>query len=231
MKLFTTFQFASLVLPFTVAAQDLVDFDQQVRDALLRNPEIILEVFDLLEAQQAEQAAMADTELLSSLSDRLFEGADLSKPILVEFFDYNCGYCKRGAGEVAIAAAEVDDLQLLHLQFPILGEASVEMARAMLGLRDVHGDDVYFRVHDLLMADDGRIKANFDGYLASAGFDVRAIHEAASGERVTQALASAQSLARALQISGTPAYVTKSRVMRGYVEAAPLTAAILDDQS
>lgn len=212
--------------PSVAAADEEAAFDQQVRDALLRNPSIILDVFALLEAEEAADAVAADDELIAEFGARLFEGAPDDAPVLVEFFDYNCGYCKRGAGEVDQAAADLDGLQLLHMQFPILGESSVALAKSMLGLRKVHGDEDYFRVHNELMADDGRMKANFDAYLEQSGFDLDQIKEIAQSEDVTAQLADAQQLARALSISGTPAYVTRSRVIRGYVEASTLTDAI-----
>jgi protein-disulfide isomerase len=212
--------------PSVAAADKTADFDQQVRDALLRNPSIILEVFALLEAEEAADAVANDDELIAEFGERLFEGAPDDAPVLVEFFDYNCGYCKRGAGEVDKAAADLDGLQVLHMQFPILGDGSVALAKSMLGLRKVHGDEDYFRVHNALMADDGRMKNNFDAYLEKSGFDLDQITENAQSEDVTVQLAEAQQLARALSISGTPAYVTRSRVIRGYVEASTLSDAI-----
>jgi protein-disulfide isomerase len=218
---------AFLLSAVTAVAGETETFDQQVRDALLRNPSIILEVFALLEAKEAADAVAADDDLIAEFGERLFQGAPDDAPVLVEFFDYNCGYCKRGAPEVEKAAADLEGLQVLHLQLPILGEGSVALAKSMLGLRKVHGDDVYFRVHNELMADDGRMKANFDAYLEQSGLDVDQINQVAHSEDVTIQLAEAQQLARALSISGTPVYVTRSRIIRGYVEASPLSDAIL----
>jgi protein-disulfide isomerase len=63
--------------------------------------------------------------------------------------------------------------------------------------------------------------------LEQSGFDVDQINAVAQSEDVTNELAEAQQLARALSISGTPAYVTRSHIIRGYVEAPSLTDAIL----
>ena len=226
MRIFKSGLYALVLSATSANADATADFDEQVRDALLRNPSIILEVFALLEAEEAADAVAADDELIAEFGERLFDGAPDDAPVLVEFFDYNCGYCKRGAGEVDKAAADLEGLQVLHMQFPILGDGSVALARSMLGLRTVHGDEDYFRVHNALMADDGKMKANFDAYLVQSGFDVDQINDVAQSEDVTAQLADAQQLARALSISGTPAYVTRSRVIRGYVEASTLTDAI-----
>ncbi|MEX0304444.1 MAG: DsbA family protein, partial [Leisingera sp.] len=77
------------------------EFDQRVRDVLLRNPDIILEVFALLEAKEEAAKAVKDQELIAKVADELFEGLDPEKPILVEFQDYNCGYCRRAHPVVA----------------------------------------------------------------------------------------------------------------------------------
>ena len=92
------------------------EFDQRVRDALLRNPDIILEVFALLEAKEEAAKAVKDQELIANVAVELFEGLDPAKPILVEFQDYNCGYCRRAHPVVASLKETMPDLQLLTLE-------------------------------------------------------------------------------------------------------------------
>ena len=109
-------------------------FDQRVRETLLRHPEILLEVFALLEAQQKAGQIPTDPEMIAKVADTLFAGLDPKKPILVEFLDYNCGYCRQVHPVVSALRAQNPELQFVVLQMPILGEGSRYAAEAALAL-------------------------------------------------------------------------------------------------
>ena len=87
-------------------------FDQRVRETLLRHPEILLEVFALLEAQEEAGQVPTDPERIAKVADTLFAGLDPQKPILVEFLDYNCGYCRQVHPAVHALRRENPALQL-----------------------------------------------------------------------------------------------------------------------
>ena len=209
----------------TIAENDQV-FAVRVRQVLLDHPEILLEVMDLLE--QGNDAALlpTDTDLIAANADRLFGAEDGSAPILVEFFDYRCGYCRMAAPEVAALRAANPGLRVVLRQYPILGDESRFLAEVVLGVREVYGEEAYLSLHETLMGDTGEILADLLGYLLELGYDLDAIEAAAQSAAVQEDLSESFALARGLQIAGTPAFVTRTAILRGYADRAELTAAL-----
>lgn len=211
----------------SVAAESVDDFDHRVREALLRNPEIILEVFEVLEQQQQASASLEDQRLIARYEADLFGEVPSSAPVLVEFFDYNCGYCRRSRLELDALAARHEELHVVLMQLPILGEPSLELARLMLALEVLHGREVYVETHQALMSFEGNPSAAFEEVLADLGLDADAIVAVSRTEEVDERLAAAQRLAHELGISGTPAFVTRHEIIRGYADAQVLERAVL----
>ena len=87
---------------------DRVEVENIVRDYLLKNPELLLEMQHALEAKQKEEQRIANLEVIKNAKDEIFNAAydgivgnPNGKVTIVEFYDYNCGYCKRATGRHA----------------------------------------------------------------------------------------------------------------------------------
>lgn len=223
---------AATALPVGGAVADPIPLDDpaftaRVRQVLLDHPEILLEVLDRLE--QGNEAALrpSDTDLIAAHADRLFGAEDGSAPVLVEFFDYRCGYCRMAEAEVSALRASMPELRVVLRQYPILGEDSRFLAEAVLAVREVYGEAAYLAVHDALIGDAGEIGADLDGFLRDLGYDLDAIAAAARTPAVQENLAESFALARGLQIAGTPGFVTRTAILRGFADQAELATALL----
>ena len=128
-----------------LVAQDFTE--DQIKDlalqAIRENPQIVMEAVAILEAQEDARKADQSVALLSSRRDVLER--DPNAPVLgnvdgdvtiVEFFDYNCPYCKRVKPEIQALMAADPDIRLVYRELPILGEGSVFAARAALAARN-----------------------------------------------------------------------------------------------
>ena len=213
-------------------AQADESFDLQVRDALLRNPEIVLEVFAILEKRQDERAAARDQALLRELAEELFGalgGTDEAgqKPVLIEFVDYNCSYCRRAEAEVTKALAANPEIELRLLQLPILGPSSVDAARMAYAAKLTFGDETYRRINDALLQGGAPAMSNLDAFLDEMGFDVAALRAASLDPRVDEHLETTHGLARRLGITGTPGFVTRTAIHRGFVGSDELIESAL----
>jgi len=222
---------SAAALLFSSAAADTIPetdavFAARIRQVLLDHPEILLEVMNLLE--QGNDAALrpADTDLIAAYTDRLFGTEDGSAPVLVEFFDYRCGYCRMAASEIAALQASQPGLRVVLRQYPILGDESRFLAEVAMGVREVYGEEAYLSLHETLMGNAGEILADILGHLQELGYDLDAIEAAARSPAVQHDLAESFALARGLQIAGTPAFVTRTVILRGFADQGELNAAL-----
>lgn len=208
-------------------AQDFGTFDEQVRQALLRNPEIILEVFALLEDQQQAEAAMSDQQIIDQFSVELFGGdADARDRILVEFVDYQCGYCRQSVPVVASIMDDNPDITLRLIELPILGEKSREYAAKMLATKSLYGEETYLELHGLFLGGSGGELQNFDAVIAERGLSPQHVYEVALTDPIQETIAANLALAEAMGISGTPGFVTRSSIIRGFVQKPVLLQAL-----
>lgn len=202
------------------SAQLDADFDQKVREALLRNPEIILEVFHLLEANEEAAQAKKDRAVIARVSDQLFDGLDPTKPILVEFQDYNCGYCRRVHPTVMSLKEANPDLQVVIMETPVLGQESVDAAKTALALKALKGEAAYQEFSDALMSLRGNTNPKTTSKLLSQlGHDPSAVSNAVAEGLGSQDLERAQRIFSILGGRGTPFFVGPSGIVPGAASA------------
>ncbi len=194
-----------------------------VREYIMANPDIIR---DAIEALREKQRLEAEEEARKALVDRtkeIFEDPDapvLGNPqgdvALVEFFDYRCTYCKTVA-EVVFEIAKADGkLRLVFKELPILGPESVFASRAALAAR---AQNKYEDFHRAMMKLRGVV--NEDSILKTAqsvGLDMDKLKKDMSAPAVDEQLKRNMELARALDISGTPAFIIGDRIIPGVID-------------
>ncbi|MEL7344015.1 MAG: thioredoxin domain-containing protein, partial [Pseudomonadota bacterium] len=122
---------ATVAAGVAVAAED--DFDERVRAYILNNPEVIIEALERLSAREEQAAMVANLagfpELFSDVPT-LGIGAPDAPLLVVEFFDYNCPYCRRAKPFIEALLEQDPNVRLVYREWPILGEGSVFAARA-----------------------------------------------------------------------------------------------------
>ena len=145
-------------------AQDISDdrIKALIAQTLRENPELVLEALQTLEARQADAQAAAATAVLTA--ERAVLERDPNAPVLgnpdgdvtvIEFFDYNCPYCKRAMAEIDALLAEDGNIRLVMREWPILSEGSAFAARAALASRQ---QGKYAEMHDALMGMCGKVE-------------------------------------------------------------------------
>lgn len=200
-------------------------FGEEVRAYLLENPEVIVEVIDILEQKQRDAELQADSVLVKTHYDSLtndgysFVGGNVEGEItVVEFIDYRCGYCKRAHDEVQALLNDNDDIRYVVKEFPILGQDSVTISRAAISVLVHQGDEAYERFNDAAIRHNGPINENTLRSIAGkAEVDPELMLAHMDDEVVTQVIARNHQLGRAMQISGTPTFLIGSELVRGYV--------------
>jgi protein-disulfide isomerase len=197
-----------------------------VKDYLLTHPEVMQDVMAELEKHQQSveaekhRAAVAENKAtLFSSPHQVVLGNPQGNVTMVEFFDYNCGFCKRAMSDMLDLIKSDGNLKFVLKEFPVLGEGSVEAARVAVAARmqDTSGKK-YVEFHQKLLG--GRGGADKMHALAVAkevGFDMPRLERDMGSDEVKKTIEENMKLAEALGVSGTPSYVVGQEVVIGAV--------------
>ena len=218
--------------PANLAADTPKDaFEGRVRSYLLDHPEVIIEAVRRFERrQQAAEQTEAQT-VVKKRADEILRDPD--SPVagnpdgdvtLVEFFDYNCPYCRQVAPIMEKASAADPKLRIVYKEFPILGPNSTLAAKAALA---IHRQGKYAAFHHALMQGRGSIdEARVMDAAGKVGADVSRMKTDMKDAAIEAAIDKNLALARALRINGTPGFIIGDQILRGATDLETLQALI-----
>ena len=199
------------------------EFERMLKEYLAAHPEAIQEALDTLAARKAAAKAEQQKAAIKTNGPELFSsprqvtlGNRAGDVTLVEFFDYNCGYCKRALADLLELMKSDPKLRVVLKEYPILGPDSVEAARVAVAVRMQDAGAPYLAFHRALLENRGRNdKARALAAAQEAGLDMARLERDLASEEVTQSLDESTRLGKALAINGTPGYVVGDRVIIG----------------
>lgn len=211
--------------PATVAAGGTLDRKQVetiVREYLLDNPEMLLEMQGALEAKQKEQQRVAHLDVIKQSKDEIFNSAfdgivgnPDGKVTIVEFYDYNCGYCKRAQADMHALTKANPDLRFVLKEFPILGPDSQQAHVVSMAFRKLMPEK-YGEFHDKLLGGEGRAgEASAVKLAIELGADEAKLREGMKDPEIVEVFSRTYDLANRLSISGTPSYIVGNEVVFG----------------
>ncbi len=208
------------------------EFERRVHDYLLEHPEVIGEAINRLEARQREETAKQAQAALKVHAEQVFH--DPNDPIsgnpggdatLVEFFDYNCPYCKSMAPVMTQAETADPRLRVVYKEFPILGPDSVFAAKAALA---ANKQGKYVAFHRALFQARGHVDQSKVLELAkTVGLDVARLRADMQMPEISDHIDKTIKLAQALGITGTPGFAIGDNVFTGATDLKSLQAAIV----
>ena len=205
-----------------------------IKDYLTKNPDVMQDALaEFVKRRQAQAGAArpdksaeikANARLLFDSPRQVTLGNRGGDVTLVEFFDYNCGFCKRALADKLELLKDDPRLKLVLKELPVLGPGSTEAARVAVALRmqDDAGEK-YLAFHQKLLSERGQSnKYRAMAAAADAGADMARLEKDIESAEIAATLEENLKLARTLGISGTPAYVVGEAVVAGAVGAAAL---------
>lgn len=216
------------------AELDRAAIQEIVREFLLENPEIMIEMQEVLEARQEERIKALQADTLTSREQDIYNSpfnavfGDPEAPVtVVEFFDYNCGYCRRAMEDMERIVGENSDVRFVLKEWPVLGPQSVAAHRVSVAVNRMR-PDLYAEFHRELLGRDGTKDGEAALEVAELlGMDSEALQAEAEKEYVEDAIRQSYDLADSLGIRGTPAYIVGDEVVggaRGYAYLMPRVA-------
>jgi protein-disulfide isomerase len=226
--------FASLMLVVAAPAAEpsfsepqKAEIEKIIRDYLITHPEVLQEAIAELDKRQAaadtaksKAAVAANATTLFDSSRHVVLGNAKGDVTLVEFFDYNCGFCKGALPALVDLMKDDAKLKVVLKEFPVLGPDSVEAAKVAVAVRmqDKTGGKKYLDFHQKLLG--GRGKADKARALAVAkevGMDMARLDKDMASDEVRLSLEESLKLAETLGLNGTPSYVIGDDVVIGAV--------------
>ncbi|MDR3372102.1 MAG: DsbA family protein [Ancalomicrobiaceae bacterium] len=216
---------ATAPAPAADAALSRPEIEKIVHDYIVEHPEVVEEAMAALDKKHNEQIAEQQKTAIADKAAMIFDSPNqvvLGNPkgdvTLVEFFDYNCGFCKQALPDMLGLLNEDKNLRFVLKEFPVLSAGSEEAARVAIAVNRI-APDKYMEFHKRLLG--GRGPANKQKALdvvAEIGLDKAKI-ELASNDipTVLPALQETRVIAEGLGLNGTPSYVVGRSVIPGAI--------------
>lgn len=202
------------------------EIEKIVRDYLIAHPEVLQEAMAELEKRQTAAEAEKHKDAVKQNAQALFSsprqvvlGNPQGNVTFVEFFDYNCGYCKRAMEDMMALIKNDPKLKIVLKEFPVLGPGSVEAAQVAVAvnMQDKTGKK-YLEFHQKLLGGRGQAdRARAVAVAKEIGMNVAQLEKDMASPEVKATLQENFKLAEALGLNGTPSYVIGDKVIVGAV--------------
>ena len=207
------------------SANSRSDVEAIVRDYVLANPEIIPEAMQRLEDRERGEVVAANRAAFETPFGEAWAGAKDADVVLVEFFDYACGYCRKSNADVERLLKEDPKLKVVWREWPVLGPDSELAAQVSLAAaREGRFRDFYARLFELGRPTPQTIKQAQE----AAGVSPQLVAQMKGSPAVREELVKNHELAQAIRASGTPTFIVGDKVLQGAVGYEKLKEAIAE---
>jgi protein-disulfide isomerase len=225
------FALAIVAAPPAASAQNFSDgqrgeIETIIKNYLVTHPEVLEEAMTELNKRQAAAEDQKHEASVAQNADAIFNsprnvtlGNKNGDVTFVEFFDYNCGYCKRAMADMLDLMKSDPKLKVVLKEFPVLSEGSVEAARVAVAVRmQDPGGSKYLDFHQRLLGGRGPAdKARALAAAKDAGLDMARIEKDMTNPEVRATIEENFKLAEAMGMNGTPSYVIGKQVVVGAI--------------
>ena len=214
------------------AAIDPAVINPMIESFLMSDPKLLqrlsVALEDTLRGEEEERTKLA----MANFQDAIFNAPDqivVGNPdgdvTLVEFFDYNCGYCRQAVPDMAALLAEDPNLRIILKEFPILSNESIDAARVGVLVSKTEAD--YWTFHQTLFSGRGKVDKAAALQAASAqGLSPVDLELRMGEEQVARTIQGSYEIAQALGITGTPTYIIGNEIIPGAIGADELRSRI-----
>jgi protein-disulfide isomerase len=196
-----------------------------IRDYLVNNPDVLREAIEALDKRDKATAEAERQKIVATEAGPLFNskyqetiGNPKANATLVEFFDYNCHFCKGALPDVTKLMKDDPNLKLVLKDFPVLGPGSVEAAKVASAVRNQLPGDKFWAFHSKLLATHGPVgKAEALAVAKELGLDMEKLARDMDSPEIKTGLDEVMQLADSLQVNGTPTFVVGQDLVVGAV--------------
>ncbi len=217
---------------FTAQQKDAIG--KIVHDYLIQNPEVLREAIAELDRRQKSDEAAQRASAIETVSTQVFDSKHQSvignpngKVTLVEFFDYNCGYCKKSLPDIARLTKENPDLRVVLRDFPVLGPGSVEASQVAMAVGKQLQGDKFLAFHQKLLGSRSHVgKEQALAVARDSGVDMSQLDKDMKSPEIRAGIEEVMHIADKLALTGTPSWVVGKEVVVGAVGYSELAGKI-----
>ena len=207
--------------PFSAAQSQAID--RMIRAYIIKHPDVLLEAQTVLDAQAETRRVDVIRKVLTDNKQLIYHDPELpfignpkGDVIVVEFFDYNCPYCRKAAPDLAKLVASDRNVKVVFQEFPNFSAASAAVSHIVLAAKR---QGKYYELHRALLDLTGPTnEARAYEIAAKLGLDVARLKQDAALPEVKRALASARTVVARLNLEGTPMFLVGDRYLQGMPE-------------
>lgn len=216
------------VLPAQAAqfsADQTTEIKSIIKSYLLEHPEVLRDAITALDEKEKTAEAETRKKALTDLAGPIYNSPDgfvIGNPkgsvTLVEFFDYNCGYCKRALDDLDRLMKDNKDLRVILRDFPILSPNSVQASIIAVAAHEQFPGEKFWEFHRKLLGTKGMVgKEQALDVAKSMGADMDKLAKDAAKPEVRTAIQGSDEVAKGLSLNGTPSYILGDDVLIGAV--------------
>ena len=201
------------------------EIEHIIKNYIMANPEILRDAITELDNREKTAQANARSKIIADRNGPLYVsqsqaivGNPNGKITLVEFFDYNCGYCKKSLSDIVRLIKENPDLRVILKDYPILSKGSIEAAEIATAFHEQFPGQKFWQFHQTLLGSRGFVGR--DQALAVAkdfGANIDQLIKDAAAPAVKKGLEQNDQLGQALMLTGTPSFVIGDETVIGAV--------------
>ena len=200
------------------------NLDEKIEKFILNNPEIILQSLENYEKKKIAEKKKFNNQIIAdnrkqivNTSNGMYSGNLESKNVIIEFFDYNCSYCKKAHQDILKIEQNKRNVKVIYKNFPILSENSKKLAEIALFIAK-DNNEKFIKFHNLIMSKKGLLNKNqLKDILDDLGYDQGKLKNNLNSEYIKSQLLKDRELAEKLSLRGTPAFIVNDKLFFGYI--------------
>jgi protein-disulfide isomerase len=212
----------SFFLLYKESFSDVIE--QKIKDFILKNPEVILESLKNFEEKQETKLLLQNSQRIKDYKDQIFksktdlyDGNVIGEKVIVEFFDYNCSYCKRVHKDLERVLKNFNNVKIIYKNFPILTERSVLLAKYSIIISEIDNKK-FTDFHSLIIENKGEVSGNdLEEIFKELDLKKENLNKRLEDKRINEKLRLDIDLAKKLGLRGTPAFVIGDEIVFGYI--------------
>lgn len=219
---------------FTSLSALEINTEEDIKRYILENPEVIIKSLQNYEKRKEEADLKSrknfindNLSIIQKTDGFIYDGNEKSETIIVEFFDYNCGYCKKAHNEIKKLLNGNKNIKVVYKNLPILSEKSDFLAKLSLAV-GLESQKDFSKFHDFIYNSSTKINDNkINKFLKDIGLNPKKIFKVSESDEIKSMIQNNVYLAEKIGITGTPAFLVGDELISGFVSSKIIESLIL----